>query len=296
MDEGLDAEQGRIGLVLAAIAIVAGALLWWWGDEASRPSEGEARLWSLDVADVVEVRWAARDGACIVRREGAGDRATWSLIHAERTMPLDPSARLELLDALDEASDGRPAPGLEPSVTGLDAPIALAVRTADGRTLEVEVGQAAPVGRRTWVRRDDGEVLAVQGALAEALDGDCIARADRALVRRDGLLGLEVLLEDGSRFAVERGDDAWVSVEGAPVDRATDWVLRWRELRVARWRTVGDAEPDGPVHTVILRREDGDRTLRVRLESGGAVVDFPDGRSGYVPSLDGALLRGVVGG
>lgn len=296
MDEGLDAEQGRIGLVLAAIAIVAGGLLWWWGDEASRPAEGGARLWSLDVADVVEVRWGARDGACVVRREDGGERPVWTLVHGERAMPLDPSARLELLDALDEATDGRPSPGLDPAVTGLDDPTDLTVHTEDGRTLEVAVGLPAPVGRRTWVRRDDGAVLAVQGALAEALDGDCLARADRALVRRDGLLGLEVALAGGGRAGVTRGEDGWVSLEGAGVDRATDWVLRWRELRVARWRAPGDPLPDGPVHRVLLRREEGDRTLEVRLESGGAVVAFPDGRSGYVPSLDAALLRGVVGG
>lgn len=74
-----------------------------------------------------------------------------------------------LLDALEEARRGRRVDGAEEEATGLASPVRLTVRQVDGTVAELEVGGAAPVGGRTYVRRPDGVVLGVHGDLRDAL-------------------------------------------------------------------------------------------------------------------------------
>lgn len=84
-------------------------------------------------------------------------------------------ARSDLLDAIEEGRVDPLEVALDPAAAGVDRPTRLRIETRTGNAIEVEVGRSAPVGGRTYVRRD-GAVWAVRGDLREALErveADC---------------------------------------------------------------------------------------------------------------------------
>ncbi|MCB9665524.1 MAG: hypothetical protein H6732_15535 [Alphaproteobacteria bacterium] len=116
--------------------------------------------------------------------ESAGDAVVWDVLAREVTrvdlpdgvlevgppprvqrdgdvVPADPEAVRRLLDALEEARRGLPVDG---PATLAGARRAITVWRG-GRADRIEVGEAAPVGDRTYVVTGDGRLVAVRGAL-----------------------------------------------------------------------------------------------------------------------------------
>lgn len=141
-----------LGLLVAGLLVIVLGL----GDAPRRVRDGDEVVWDLrlDAVDEVEVQ-----GRWRLLRTPAG----WTVDGA----PADPAAVHEVLDALVEAHRGKAVEG-DLSDFGLDQPLRVRVRHA-GVEETLEVGEVAPVGERTWVRRPGGGVVAVYGGIGLAV-------------------------------------------------------------------------------------------------------------------------------
>lgn len=145
------------------VAVAAVVLVAWWGVGTPDPraADGEAILWPEASAEVRVVEAPGRWG---LRRDAAD--AAWEPLAP--SVGVDPEAAHDLLDALDEGRRGVVVEGALADF-GLDEPTVLRVTTSAG-TREIHVGDAAPVGGRTYARSPEGPVIAVYGGLRAAVD------------------------------------------------------------------------------------------------------------------------------
>jgi hypothetical protein len=148
---------GQLGLALklAVLALgLAGVLA--WKETRSAVPAGEVPVIHVTIGDV---RAVAAPGWSLRRVDGG-----WRVTGEGTDGPADEAAVGRLLGALAHAGHGVPVDG--PDATfGLDAPATLVIE-AGGEPVRLEVGAAAAVGDRTYVRVPGGGVVAVHAPLA----------------------------------------------------------------------------------------------------------------------------------
>jgi hypothetical protein len=211
------------------------------------------------------------------------DDGRWWIVDGGRRLPAEPTAAHELADAVVEASEGVLVPDAVPADIGLDDPIRVEV-AADG-VWRFEVGDDAPVGRRTWLRVEGVGVIAVQGGVGMAVRADPDAMVQRAVWAGAALDEVRVEGSTGAFIARRDGPD-WT---GGPSASASEgWAQRWWDLSLA---TIGAPAGEATHRLTMLG---GGVTLTAELGQGpgGWWMRADDGRAG---TLD-ADVSGWVGG
>lgn len=270
--------RDQLRLVVVLLALLAAAVGWWSWRAAPAPAPGQVRV--ADVR-VDQIRTIAVHGITSWRIERAEDR-WWVVVGADR-WPADPTSAHELADAVVEAAEGLPVPDAAPDDIGLDH--AIRVEVAAQGVWRFEVGDDAPVGRRTWIRVEGAGVLAVQGGIGVAVraaPGDMVQRALWAGESLD-----TVTLEGPQGTFIARRDAAGWS--GGPSAGATEtWAQAAWDLSFRSFEVVTGA----PTHRMTM--VGGGATLGAELGRGpgGWWLRAEDGRAGL---LDADLDRWVGG-
>lgn len=285
--------QARMMTALAAALVAVTALLYLAKPEPE-PADPDATslVWEVDADDIVEIRVAREEGALRLVREA--DR--WELVEPLRSAT-DEDQVQQLLDALDGMGRGVPieAPGaLEDYGLG-DPPVAqVTVTLRDGTTRAADVGDAAPVGHRTYVRAADGGVAAVNGRPGRVLTDPASRFRDHRIftfrpqdVRRVTLDGPE-----GTLSVHGQGERWWLDgFTRADPDRVDDLVVGLLDLRFDVLMDFGDLA--NPTRIAVVELEGGGRqVLYVGEQTPMGVVTWTDAGLSGATYADALALLG----
>ncbi len=248
--------------------------------------------------DATGVVWELPDIGAVTRieREVSGERLVlvrgpdgWT-VEAPTPAEADDFVVERLLDDFREMDRGIPidvGPG-DAEAFGLGDPPAARVRLTltDGRTLEADYGEPAPVGWRTYARDRDGRVVAV-GGQSDLLFKPASAFRDHRLFDFDPAAVRRVTLVDPPHTLSVSGEGRRWWVDGftrADPDRVDDLVMGLLDLRFDRILDVDPvAEPrirvevelaDGAVHTLRVGERTPMGTLVTSPRATGVV--FPE--------------------
>ncbi len=267
-------DQLRIAGLLAAL-VVALLLIWGWRVEAPRNTrDGETVVWHIRRGDITRV---SIEGAfeLVLRPDGDVVRL------GGRQVPADRMAVNDLVDALEEAGRGVAVAGLSEEAAGLLNPVRVTVTTDAVHVLDV--GDEAPVGDRTYVRRPGGPVVAVYGGLGKVARRSSASFQDSALLPRGELR--QILVERSGQMlrSATRAQDRW-QWDTPTQDAVHEWVTRLQDVRVDAWL-------EAPIQVsvqIVARTASGEVRVGVGGADGAWLVDFGDGRVGSVEEqLDG---------
>ncbi|MCK6521487.1 DUF4340 domain-containing protein, partial [Myxococcota bacterium] len=171
----------------------------------------------------------------------------------------------------------------------------LTLRRADGGELRLDVGADSPVGFKSYIRLDGGEVLVASGHPAETLLKPFAALRDDAVVQGvDPYQITRVRFEEAgveSWVAERREDTSWWLSDGrrASADRLTALVERLATLRFESfWEDLSPAEVglSPPMATLSFTSPTGEITLPLGQErAGGRLTQSPSGTIGTLGEL-----------
>ncbi|MEQ1501718.1 MAG: DUF4340 domain-containing protein [Myxococcota bacterium] len=295
----MDRAQTRLLMVLSALVLAVGAVLYFQGE---RPAEGDpdatAKVWAVEADAVTAIDVTRAAGR--VRLEKVD--GTWFVREPFDGRADDDQVR-DLIDAVAGIDVGIPVPA-DPSKSGEfglgEPPTArVSVTLADGGTKTLDVGDAAPVGFRTYVRGADGAVVAVNGDANRPLQADPARFRDRRVFRFDPaeVREVKIVSADGTLRVHGEGHDWWLDgFARADADRVDDLVVGLLDLR---FDTVIDEPPPiaDPTYDVTIGFADGSTAqLRTGAPSpvdAGARALTGDGRGGTIfPEALAQLGRG----
>ena len=238
----MDAGQSRVMLGLAGALSVVAVGLWLEGEvEAPGDPDATAAVWSIDPEEVTRVE-VTRAGAvfALVRAEDG-----WWIDGAE-PLPADPERVRGLLRAFADMDDGVPVTGGAPADYGLEPPRAeVAVTLGDGPPQRLAVGDAAPVGWRTYVQTTGGAVVAVQGRVGDDPTQPVALWRDRRVAHFDPAQVRAVTLRGPEGVLTVRGEGSAWWVDGytrADPDAVDDLVMG---LLALRFDALQDPSPAG---------------------------------------------------
>ncbi|MEY3214113.1 MAG: hypothetical protein RIT28_4594 [Pseudomonadota bacterium] len=248
-------------------------------------------LVEIKAEEVVGLTLTTEEGSLIAERGAAGWRLVSPIQAKGKTSDLD--GLIELVDAL---RVGEPITGASPATYGLETPKAsLTLRRAGGGELRLDVGADSPVGFKSYVRLDGGEVLVASGHPGETLLKPFAALRDDAVLQDvDPYQITRVrLTEDGQEsWGVERREDtSWWLSDGrrASADRLTALVERLATLRFETfWEDLSPAEVglNPPMATLTFTAPTGEITLPLGQErAGGRLTQSPSGTIGTIGEL-----------
>jgi hypothetical protein len=248
-------------------------------------------LVEIKAAEVVGLTLTTDEGTLIAERGEAG----WRLVS-----PLQAKGKASDLDGLVELVDalrvGEPITGASPATYGLEKPRAsLTLRRASGEAVRLDVGADSPVGFKSYVRLDGGEVLVASGHPAESLLTPFAALRDDAVFQDvDPYQISRVRLEQDalvSWVAERRDDGSWWLADGrrASADRLTALVERLATLRFETfWEDLSPAEVglSPPLTALTFTAPTGEITLPLGQErAGGRLTQSPSGTIGTIGEL-----------
>jgi hypothetical protein len=248
-------------------------------------------LVEIKAEEVVGLTLTTEEGSLIAERGEAGWRLVSPIQAKGKTSDLD--GLVELVDAL---RVGEPITGASPATYGLETPKAsLTLRRAGGGELRLDVGADSPVGFKSYVRLDGGEVLVASGHPNETLLKPFATLRDDAVVQGvDPYQITRVRFEqDGAEswVAERREDTSWWLSDGrrASADRLTALVERLATLRFETfWEDLSPAEVglNPPLAAVSFTSPTGEITLPLGQErAGGRLIQSPAGTIGTIGEL-----------
>ena len=258
-------------------------------DDEAAPDDKD--LVEIKAEEVVGLTLTTEEGSLIAERGEKG----WRLVS-----PIQAKGKASDLDGLVELVDalrvGEPITGASPATYGLETPKAsLTLRRAGGGELRLDVGADSPVGFKSYVRLDGGEVLVASGHPGETLLTPFAALRDDAVVQDvDPYQITRVRLEQDaleSWVAERRADDSWWLSDGrrASADRLTALVERLATLRFETfWEDLSPAEVglNPPLAALTFTSPTGEITLPLGQErAGGRLIQSPSGTIGTIGEL-----------
>lgn len=258
-------------------------------EDESKPDDKD--LVEIKPDEVVGLTLTTDEGTLIAERGESG----WRLVS-----PLQAKGKASDLDGLVEVVDalrvGEPITGASPATYGLDAPKAtLTLRRSGGGELRLDVGADSPVGFKSYVRLDGGDVLVASGHPAETLLKPFASLRDDAVVQGvDPYQITRVSFEESGAesWAAERRDDtSWWLTDGrrASADRLTALVERLATLRFETfWEELSPAEVglNPPMASLRFTTPTGEISLPLGQErAGGRLTQSPSGTIGTLGEL-----------
>lgn len=283
--------------VVLAVALVAlGAFYYVYevrmAPEREKVAGQKDRLWTVEPADVAEVRLKRGDEVVRLKREGEG----WQLLEPV-TARADRGAVDDALTTIMTAKADREIAAAPASLTefGLDKPVAEVTATLkDGKQLGLLLGGKSPTGVWVYARdRDKPAVVVVpESVLRDATRAVADFRDKTVLnVDRAAVTGFEIVTRDDT-IVVENVDRAWKLTRPVALPADTDTVSDlFEKLATAKVKTfVAEAprslEPYGlerPVRLSIHTGKDKERATRSllfgRIDAGKGVYAMRPGES-----------------
>jgi hypothetical protein len=259
-------------------------------DEETTPDDKD--LVEIKAEEVIGLTLTTEEGSLIAERGEAGWRLVSPIQAKGKSSDMD--GLVELVDAL---RVGEPITGASPATYGLDAPKAsLTLRRAGGGELRLDVGADSPVGFKSYVRLDSGDVLVASGHPGETLLKPFAMFRDDAVVQDvDPYQITRVRLEQDalvSWVAERRDDGSWWLSDGrrASADRLTALVERLATLRFETfWEDLSPAEVglSPPLAALTFTAPTGEITLPLGQErAGGRLTQSPSGTIGTIGELN----------
>ena len=288
----MDAGQSRVMLGLAGVLSVVAVGLWLEGEvEAPGDPDATAAVWSIDPDEVTRVEVTRAGEVFTLVRAADG----WQ-IGGDDPLPADAERVRGLLRSFADMDDGVPVAGGAPADYGLEPPrVDVAVVHGDGPPQRLAVGDAAPVGWRTYVRTPGGPVVAVQGHVGDDLTQPVALWRDRRVAHFDPAQVRAVTLRGPEGALTVRGEGSAWWVDGytrADADAVDDLVMGLLALRFDAL-TEPSAAADAPAaRGVTVAFADGTSwEARVGAPDGDSTpLDVVGGPSGTVLTEALALL------
>ena len=290
----MDLSQTRAIVVLSVLLMAFSAVVWWQGaPQSGVDPEATALVWEVDVDKVVDVLIAHADGGTIrVTREESG----WRMVEpfAGRA---DAEAMDALLQALGRLHRGIPVAGVDapPAMFGLGEPPAARVTVVqgDGARTTVTVGDAAPVGSRTYARGADGGIVAVRGDLTAVVQGEPSSLLDARVFAFDpgAVRSVRITSPDGVLDIAGSGHD-WTlrGVGRADPDRVDDLLVGLLQLRFDPVLPLAEPVTSSPVAVEVEMADGSSQGLRVGVDDAlGVAASTLDARHGML--VPGQLLQ-----
>jgi hypothetical protein len=286
--------QVKVGVLLALALLGVAILLNVW-EPAKEPTDKTetAAIWDVDAAKVTKVEVTRRDSGRLVLVKDGED---WKVTEPFEGLA-DAFKAKDLVNDLADVKVGVPLVKIDGTTVGLgDPPAAKVVMTLDdGTTRELVVGDAAPVGNRTYVRAADGSVAAAPGDLTTNALAAADAFKDRTMVRFELSHVRTVKLEEpqGTLDLTQDAGTWWLAgFTRADPHKLEDLLLAVRDLRFDEF-----ADPNEPIvaaaqHTLTIGMDDGStKMLKFVPETPDTTLVIVDGgESGTVPTEGLAFL------
>ena len=289
----MDRAQTRLLAILGGLVLIVAAFLYAQGPE-TRPVDptATATVWELADGDAIVAITVERPGDTV---KLASSDDGWHLVLPQPPGRADEDRATALARALGSLHRGVPvdAPAGRAADFGLGEPPAarVTVETASGKALVLEVGNEAPVGYRTYVRGEDGAIVAASGDLHRQVTEAAPAFRDHRVFHfaPGDVQELSIVSTDTTVALTREGGRWWIDGLG-PADPARVDDLIGSLLDV-RFDTIVGTEGGvrDPVYTVELLLTQGSRqSLRTGMPDGEQVEGASgDGRSG--PIYEGVL-------
>jgi hypothetical protein len=290
----VDRAQTRLLAILAVLVAVVAAFLYLQGPEtAPRDPDATATVWDLGEEDAIVAITLERESDTIKLVDSDDG---WHLVTPLPPGRADEERAAALARALGSLSRGVPveAPAERAGEFGLGDPPAarVTVETSSGRSLVLDVGNEAPVGYRTYVRGEDGSIVAASGDLHRQVTEDAPSFRDHRVFHfaPGDVQELSIASVDTTVALTREGGRWWVDGLGpADAARVDDLIGSLLDIRFDTI-TGADGGASDPVYTVeVLLAGGGRQSLRTGMPSGEEVEAVAaDGRIG---SIYEGLLR-----
>lgn len=289
----MDRAQTRLLVILAGLVLIVAAFLYVQGPEvAPADPKATATVWVLEDDDAIVTITLERPGDTI--KIGDSDDG-WHIALPRPPGRADEERADALARALGSLRRGVPvdAPEGRAADFGLGEPPAarVTVETSSGKVLVLEVGNEAPVGYRTYVRGQDGAIVAASGDLHRQVTADAHEFRDHRVFHFvPGEVQELSIVSTDTTVALTRADGRWWIDGLGPADPARVDDLIGSLLDIRFDTIVGaDGGVADPVYTVEVVVGQGSRlSLRTGMPSGEQVEGATgDGRTG--PIYEGVL-------
>lgn len=287
----MDEQQSRQITVLAALLLILLGAVYYW--EPATDVDGDdlptVSVWEVPRDQVAQLRVEGQRRADVLLFEDQPEG--WYLRQPEDALA-DPIHVDGLLYTVTRIEEGEAIPDADPADFGLAPEPQLVVTAilADGSEQRLEIGDASPIGNKTYVRSADGGVAVVTGDLLEKLTPVYDKFKDKQLLHLEPGKVRSVTLEapEGTLHLASEGGDWWL--EGfarADLDAVDDLVLAALDMRLDSFLDAGALAGgiDAPRYTLTLV-EEGDRTQVVRVGEQtpeGVLVEVEGGPVGFAP-------------
>ena len=289
----------RVPIALAVVlALVVGYIVVVDRPQAQRAEEAK-HLVQLPKAEITMIALESPKGSVDLSRR---DATHWEITRPLRA-PAASFAVSELLDTLTGVLPQRTLQGATDLASyGLTAPVAkIALRTATGATITLEIGKPAPVGSALYARVVPGSaVYLLDASIKDSLTKSATDLRQKSLAdfANADVQGVRISSPKGT-LAVDRvSRDRWrlAGVHPWPADdfKVTDlfFALTTQEAKVFHdgVTDVSAYHLDRPTITVEIRLQGQASPLHVRLADGGKVAYGTVAASGIVVELDLSIL------
>jgi len=287
----MDERQVRLLVVLSAATLMVGLVYLLVPRRTPDPpwdAQATVPVWDLNPEQVTGLRVEQPERDVLdVSKQGQD----W-ILRSPVEQPADPLRVQAALEALARLDLGVPVGESEsPEALGLGDPPRgrVQISLTGGRTLELELGHAAPVGWQTYARTPQGELVAVRGQLDRDVLTDPWSFRDASVFDFDAsqLAGIALHAPQGTLSVTrDRGDLFWLQGYGrADPGDVENLVLTALDLRLDTF--MDNAAPDGitdPDHRLVVTLRDGTmHEARFGPELPmGRLVQTPSGSQGTI--------------
>jgi hypothetical protein len=290
--------QTKILTILVSALALTG-LVWALGSapevvDAQWDPSAAVPVWDINQDEVVSVLTHSEDTAIqLTLRE-----EQWWITQPERSRA-SPAVVGTLLDDLGNLSLGIEVPNASLVDYGLDEEKRkrITIQLANKESLELWVGDAAPIGWRTYVQRPGGPVVVVPGRLGQTVFKSVKELRDVAFVRFElsNSSAVQITSQAGTLDVYSDDGRWWVRGYGrAYPNRVDELFVGLANLRLDGWMDgVADEGIAEPVFDVKIQLTDGQE---VGFQVGthmpmGRLVRTNTGAAGYVQEATLALLN-----
>lgn len=286
----MEEKQTRVMLILAAV-LVALVMFLRFVDPPKDEPEGSEELSDLINVEpdlVAKLTLTTAEGTLEAERTPEG----WILLQPSQARA-DDNKLDQLVGMVDRLQANPPMAGADKAKYGLEDPRAtLTLALTDGKSHTVAIGALSPVGFKTYVSLDGGDVQVASGDPGASATAPFASYRDSTVLRFAVSAVTELRFEDanGAWHATRRGQDWWLDdgrrADGRVLDRLVEAANGLRFESFFPELSMAEAGLEPPMATLTLKDDQGDIVLRIGAErAGGTIVVGPEGVVGTVGSV-----------